>query len=481
VSRTSKLAWPAIGVLALALRIVAAAVRRPWHDEYFTAWISGLSWGDLLAALRLDSGPPLLYALVKLATGLGLDPVAAARGVAVLAGTAAVLVAGRAANRLAGPPAGLFAAGLLAVHPLAVAWSSEGRAYALLLLAAAVAWERLEALGRESGGVVGLAAAVALACWSHGLGLVLVVAALAAGLTLPQQARRRALLAIAAGVASFVAWMPVMAVQPPASVAWMSQAWSSLPAVEKVASPLLLSVPLAPFGDFLDLPSAAPLASVLAGLGLVALLAGARRRSPAWLLFGICAVALPAAAELGLPVYYPGRGAALWLAPLLGLGAAGAVASLPRRLLAAALAVAGLAVSTAALVEWARTPPRREEVVANALRHALPRGGTVVVSGYWWLDLTAVLPDGSAAWTVVAFPASGASHPGWYVDGLEKPAADEMDRLAVTLATHEQVAVVVTPGLSTAPVLDRIAGRAGLVSVLELPQARVLLRPLRSR
>ena len=120
-------------------------------------------------------------------------------------------------------------------------------------------------------------------------------------------------------------------------------------------------------------------------------------------------------------------------------------------------------------------------MVANALRHALPRGGTVVVSGYWWLDLTATLPGDPTTWRLVAFPASGASHPGWYVDGLERPEADEVNRLAESLATREEVAVVVTPGLSTAAVLERLADRAGLVSVLELPEARVLLRPPESR
>lgn len=475
--RGSKLQWLVLGALALTLRIVAAALRRPWHDEYFTVWISRLPWSELFGALRLDSGPPLLYCVVKLAASIGIDPLTAARSVAVVAGTAAVLVAGRATSRLAGPTAGAIATALLAIHPLALAWSSEGRAYALLLLAAALIWERLESLRASSRGAVGLALAVALGCWTHGLGLVLVVTALATALTLPQAARRRAVVAVAAGVASFLPWMPVMAAQPPASVAWMSQGWSSLSLLDKVASPLLLSAPLAPFGDFLDLPTAPLPAQILAVLGLVALLASAPRRPQAWLLAGLCAVTLPVAAGAGLPVYYPGRGEALWLAPLLGLAAAGAVGSTSRRLVAAALALAALIASTVAIVEWGRTPPRREEVVAKAIATALPNGGTVVTSGYWWLDLNATLPGDPSAWRLVAFPAGSATHPGWYVDGVERPTNEEVNELSATLTTRKRVAVVVTPGLATATLLERMAARAGLARVVELPGARLLLRP----
>jgi len=101
------------------------------------------------------------------------DPIAAARAISVAAGTAAVLIAALASRRAFGDRAGWWTGALLAVHPLAVAWSCEGRAYALVLLAAAWAWERMEAMSSNGRGAVGLAFAVALACWSHGLGMLL--------------------------------------------------------------------------------------------------------------------------------------------------------------------------------------------------------------------------------------------------------------------------------------------------------------------
>ena len=168
-----RLSWAGLALAALAPRLAGALLRHPWHDEYFTAWAARLPFAELMAALRLDSGPPLPYLLVKLVASLGIPGLAAARTVSVLAGTAAVLLAARAARRSSGPAAGWWTGAFLAAHPLAVAWSSEGRAYALVLLAAAWAWERLETLARDGRGALGLAAAVALACWSHGLGLLL--------------------------------------------------------------------------------------------------------------------------------------------------------------------------------------------------------------------------------------------------------------------------------------------------------------------
>jgi len=56
--RQTLLEWLVVG-LAAAVRIAGAFLRRPWHDEYFTAWVAGLPWRDIVPALRLDSGPPL--------------------------------------------------------------------------------------------------------------------------------------------------------------------------------------------------------------------------------------------------------------------------------------------------------------------------------------------------------------------------------------------------------------------------------------
>jgi len=471
------LVWLSAGAVALGLRALSAAVRRPWHDEYFTVWAAGLSWKDLAAALRLDSGPPLLYALVKAVAGTGVDPLVAARAVAVLAGTAAVLVAARATRHLAGERGALLAAALLATHPLAVAWSSEGRAYPLLLLAATLVWERLESLRAGTGGAAGLGGAVALGCWSHGLGLVLALAAVAGSLTLNGATRRRALTATAAGLATFLPWIPIAAVQPAASVAWMSGAWAAVGLPDKLASPLRLVAPLAPFGEHLDLPSAPLTAWAIAVAALLVLLVGAPLRGPGWPLFLLPALALPAAASFGVPVYFPGRGEALWLAPALGLAAAGALGPLWRRSLVASLVAASLGATALTIRAWATTPPRPEERLARRIAQALPAGGTVVATGYWWLDLWATLPPPATRWTLEAFPPDGAHHPGWVASQAPPPAEEDVTRLASLFADTRRIAVVVTPGQVSAPQLTRLAARAGLRPALEVPGGVLHLRP----
>ena len=123
----TRAAWERLGVVAVAAtalgpRVAGAVLRRPWHDEYFTAWLAGLSPDAALAALRLDSGPPGPYLLPWLGVRLGLPPLVVARGVAVLAGTLAVLLVLAAARRSWGSAAGWWAGALLAVHPLGWPW-----------------------------------------------------------------------------------------------------------------------------------------------------------------------------------------------------------------------------------------------------------------------------------------------------------------------------------------------------------------------
>ena len=285
--QTERWRWLALAGAALAPRVAGAFLRRPWHDEYFTAWAAKLSLTDLVAALRLDSGPPLPYLLVKLLAFSGLDPVGAARAISVAAGTAAVLIAALASRRAFGERAGWWTGAMLAVHPLAVAWSCEGRAYALVLLAAASAWERVEALSRGGHGAAGLAAAVTLACWSHGLGLLLAGVLAASALTLRPPGRGRALGAVGVGLASHLPWLPVALHQPPAAVAWMSAAWRALPLTDRLAAPVRMFSPLAGFATALDLPSSPVVLEAAAGATLLFLaIAGCRRRGAVPLAIG---------------------------------------------------------------------------------------------------------------------------------------------------------------------------------------------------
>jgi hypothetical protein len=472
--------WLSLGLLALAPRILAAVVRPPWHDEYFTVWAAGLPWKELLAALRLDSGPPLPYLLVKLVALLGVPPLVAARALAVAAGTGAVLLTGRVAQRSFGTEAGWWAAVLLALHPLAVAWSGEGRAYALLLLAAAWAWERLERVARGEGGSVGLGCAVALACWIHGLGMLLAAVLAVIALTLSQPARRRALAAIAAGFACYLPWLPVAAHQPPAAIAWMATFWRSLSPWDRLVAPVRLLSPLARFAGFLDLPSPPIWVEVGAWVLLLVLLAAACRaagpiRRP------LIGLVLPAAtlgglATLGVPAFYPGRGEVLYLVPWVVLIGAGACRFRALRTLAAVVALGAAIVTANAIRQWADRPPSPEQRLAVALRQRLPAGGTVVIGGFWRLGLAYHLGDEISRYQLTNYPASAAAHPGWYDPAAERPAPGELDRLLDSVRSRGQpTAVVLTPGSATATDLRHLAAALGLRRDLDVPGAELLV------
>ncbi|MCU0308887.1 MAG: glycosyltransferase family 39 protein [Chloroflexi bacterium] len=474
-SRRSWMVLVVPGVAGLALRAAAAWVRPPWHDEYFTAWASRLSWGDLMAALRLDSGPPLLYVLTRAVSALGVPPLAAARSLAVLAGVLAVVLTVLAARRMWGDGAAWVAGLLLACHPLAVHWGSEGRAYGLLLAAAAWAWERVSRLAGDGRGARGLGLAIALACWVHSLGVILAGAMGACCLLLPRHARRAGLLAAAGGLASHLPWVPIMVAQPPAAIAWMASIWESL----AIPSSRLLAVVrylpgTAAFGGVIDLPSP-PLAVELAGaVAVVALLALAWRGAPH---VGVLAAgfALPVVgfwllASAGVPVFYPGRTQVVFLLPFLLLLAAPPARA--ARAIGLGLAAAGLALSALALVAWAGSPPSAEMRLAQAVQHRLPGGGQVVVGGVWRLGVGYHLQHGGDEFDLMSYPASAAAHPGWYVPGIDHPAAGELEALATRLATRP-AAVIVSPGADTAGDLRRLAGRLGLQRVDVTPVAEL--------
>ncbi|HXE44343.1 MAG TPA: glycosyltransferase family 39 protein [Conexibacter sp.] len=131
------------GVLALATT-VAAALRLPflgtqsiWFDETYTIHVvrAGSLAGMWHRVGASESTPPLFYAATWIWThALGSWSAAGVRTVSALAIVAAVPVAYVALRRLAGVPAALATAALLAVSPLLTWYALDARAYGLLVL-----------------------------------------------------------------------------------------------------------------------------------------------------------------------------------------------------------------------------------------------------------------------------------------------------------------------------------------------------------
>jgi hypothetical protein len=129
-------AWPAIAgcmALAAALRFVGLASQSLWIDEIYSAEM--IRW-PLDVILRVQDGHPPLFALLHLAVAGFVDSDLAGRLIAATAGVLAVGLLAQLASETWDTRTGWVAGVLLAVSPLHVWYSQEGRSYALVVLIA---------------------------------------------------------------------------------------------------------------------------------------------------------------------------------------------------------------------------------------------------------------------------------------------------------------------------------------------------------
>lgn len=195
------------------MRLVGLGSESYWFDEIWAVKQSRVSLGEVLAGLRAeDVHPPLWPLMLHGWLRLLGEGEAAVRLLPALLGTATVPLFAFTLRRLQGGLVGLLGGALLAVHPYAIEFSQEARAYALLLLlSAALLWITVTLLAeaqltarrrRNLGAAWALVAALLL--YTHvfgalvdlGLGLVL----------LAQPAHRKAV--VAAGVAALALYAP---------------------------------------------------------------------------------------------------------------------------------------------------------------------------------------------------------------------------------------------------------------------------------
>lgn len=402
-SATRVLLWAAI-LLGTAARVFTLVVRPLWADEIFTLTLARKSLPEMLAALRVDSGPPLHY-LASHVLLLPFPSPGAGDAVVRLFSLAAsllhlplLILLGR---RLGRAGTGLAAAALYALFPLAVLYGVEGRGYALASLLALLAFERALALRERPR--LGTGAALALcaggAVLTHYLA-VFPVAALALLAIDERPASRRALVLAGLAAAALAApWVPVALHQPAASMAWAREpAFSG--ALRDFPANLAFGVEQA--GGF-----ALPLA-FLGGALLLALLLRERRGvlSPVAAVLSGSLVLLALAQFATGALVLPGRTAVVFL-PLVAL------------LLASAPAAVPLAAGTLAAVFLGRAltdvaGPSPGETLARLLETPARAGKAIVAVGYWGPELDYRLARAGVPGHVVFFPAAVAAHPGWY-------------------------------------------------------------------
>jgi hypothetical protein len=453
----SALAWTAIAV-GLSARVFTLVARPLWADEIFTLTLARKSIPEILAALRVDSGPPLhpLLAYVLLAPFPAPGPAdILVRVLSLVASLLHLPLLVVVARRLGRPGLGLPAAALFSVFPLAVEYAAEGRAYALASVLALLAFERALALRQTPRLTValGLTLAAAGAVLTHYLA-VFPVAALAVLAWDARPAARRALVVSGLAAATLAAaWVPVALSQPRASMAWTAKG-------EFAGAPRDFPANLV-FGA----PAGVPAMAVLAAAGAVLLAALLAREwrgvlSPLARPLGLSLVLLAIAQFAWGSLVLPGRTALVFL-PLVALLLASAPPFVP---------VAAGTLATALLSLWLPrvAEPAPGELLARLLEAPAKAGRRVLAAGHWGPELDYRLARAGAPGRVMLFPSAMAAHPGWYRE-------EEIPDAALAAEAEAALAAASPPALFVLPRGSRAS--AALASRLGHPR-RLLSSPL---
>ncbi len=219
--RTAPVEIIVVALGAVALGVVMRFVTRSplWLDEALSVNIARLPLGDIPAALRHDGHPPLYYFLLHgWMQAFGTTDLA----VRALSGLLAVLslpVAWLVGRRRGGPLLGWLFVGVLALSPFALRYATETRMYSLLVVLILMGYLVLDDVVRRGRGGLGRLVALALisgvlmlthywSIWLLGaVGLVLVWRWRRGPLE-ARAAAFRAAVAVAAGGALFLPWVP---------------------------------------------------------------------------------------------------------------------------------------------------------------------------------------------------------------------------------------------------------------------------------
>jgi len=209
--------WTALAVAGLTLaafglRIFHLDATGLWADELATVQFATMPLGPLLSALAAhEPHPPFYYLLIKVLQRALQDNDLIIRLPSAVASTMIVPATFGLARRIVGSIPGLVAAGLVALSPFLVWYGQEARVYAILALFSVIATYRLWiALTNNSVRAWALyALALALTIETHYFAMAVVGLHGVAILAWPMSRRekRRGVLALAAGVATFVPWL----------------------------------------------------------------------------------------------------------------------------------------------------------------------------------------------------------------------------------------------------------------------------------
>jgi uncharacterized membrane protein len=434
-------ALAAITVAAAVIRFAVLGIPSFWPDEGFTILLVRGSLGHVLDAIpKTESTPPLYFVLAwgwaKL-FGTGEEGI---RSLSALCGVLTVPVVAATATRLVDRRTGLVAGAMMAANPFLVWFAQEARAYALMVLLAAIGFHLfVKLLDRPArGALVGWVLTSALLLATHYYG-VLIVAAEAGWLLGAARAgaRTRAAVAVAAVGVAGLALLPLAVTQRHNDFA--------TPLAENSSTFLrALQVPKQFLVGF-DAPAEALLAVVCCAIALagVALLLARRtpderrRLRPAWFA-GVVVVLVPVAlGALGFG-FVSARYEVAAMVPLTICVAAGLAAPTARRL--------GIGLAAALIGIWLGI------VVAVAADPLLQTRGD------WRNAAKALGPVPPGGRVIVLTPAAGRQSLAVYVPDahvIPTPivSAQEIDAISVRSTSSEKLGALAPPAGTERPFL----------------------------
>lgn len=152
VATVSRLAAPAILILALALRLYRLDGQSLWGDEGTSVVLALRDLASITQGAALDIHPPLYYYLLHFWMLVLGDGEIAVRSLSALLGTATVALTYLLGRKLFGRRVGLVAALLAALAPLQIHYSQEARMYMLAtFLGLASVWLLVQAWSAHPG------------------------------------------------------------------------------------------------------------------------------------------------------------------------------------------------------------------------------------------------------------------------------------------------------------------------------------------
>jgi mannosyltransferase len=206
-------AWLLLGALvalALALRLPSFGGAL-WADELATNYVvHGFGTGGLFTILHhgTEATPPIFYLLTSLTKGV--DGAEGLRIVSMLAGLASIPLTYLVGVRSVGERAAFVGATLVALSPFQIFYSTEARAYELLMFTCLLAtFALLQALStKRTGWWVAYGLSVAVAMYTHYVAVFVLFGLFAWAFFAHPHARRPLLLSNLGAALLFAPWIP---------------------------------------------------------------------------------------------------------------------------------------------------------------------------------------------------------------------------------------------------------------------------------